>query len=70
LTSLCSVYLRYAPIRSGCGHGSSLRLATKRYEKSGLKIASICIVNDLLLLTRNLSDFRDLSGLQFENWLD
>jgi hypothetical protein len=36
LTSLCSVYLRYAPIRSGCGHGSSLRLATKRYEKSGL----------------------------------
>jgi hypothetical protein len=37
LTSLCSVYLRYAPIRSGCGHGSSLRLATKRYEKSGLR---------------------------------
>jgi hypothetical protein len=36
LTSLCSVYLRYAPIRSGCGHGSALRLATKRYEKSGL----------------------------------
>jgi len=36
LTSLCSVYLRYAPIRSGCGDSSSLRLATKRYEKSGL----------------------------------
>jgi hypothetical protein len=44
LTSLCSVYLRYAPIRSGCGHGSSLRLATKRYEKSGLDAANhLCI---------------------------
>jgi hypothetical protein len=40
LTSLCSVYLRYAPIRAGCGHGSSLRLATKRYEKSRLACLS------------------------------
>jgi hypothetical protein len=36
LTSLCSVYLRYAPIRSGCGGSSSPRLATKQDEKFGL----------------------------------
>lgn len=35
-----------------------------------LKIASICIVNDVLLLTRNLSDFEGLAGLRVENWLD
>jgi hypothetical protein len=35
LTSLCSVYLRYAPIRSGCGDGSSLRLATKGMRNAG-----------------------------------
>jgi tRNA(fMet)-specific endonuclease VapC len=35
-----------------------------------LQIASICIANDILLLTRNSSDFRDLPGLRVENWLD
>jgi hypothetical protein len=38
LTSLCSVYLRYAPIHSGCGDSSSPRLATKQYEKCGLAV--------------------------------
>jgi tRNA(fMet)-specific endonuclease VapC len=47
-----------------------LRSVHRKIGRMDLKIASICIVNDLLLLTRNLSDFRDLSGLQFENWLD
>jgi tRNA(fMet)-specific endonuclease VapC len=47
-----------------------LRSAHRKTGRMDLKIASICIVNDLLLLTRNLSDFQDLAGLRFENWLD
>ena len=35
-----------------------------------LKIASICLVHDGLLLTRNLSDFAKVPGLRVENWLD
>ena len=35
-----------------------------------LKIASICLVRDGLLLTRNLSDFEKVPGLRVENWLD
>ena len=47
-----------------------LRSAHRRIGRMDLKIASICIVNDVLLLTRNLSDFRNLPGLRVENWLD
>jgi tRNA(fMet)-specific endonuclease VapC len=35
-----------------------------------LKIASICLAHDALLLTRNLSDFEKVPGLRVENWLD
>jgi tRNA(fMet)-specific endonuclease VapC len=35
-----------------------------------LKIASICLVHDGLLLTRNLSDFQKVPELRVENWLD
>lgn len=35
-----------------------------------LKIASICLAHDAMLLTRNLSDFRHIPGLRVENWLD
>jgi len=47
-----------------------LRNDHRRVGRMDLKIASICIVNDVLLLTRNLADFHDLPGLQIENWLD
>jgi tRNA(fMet)-specific endonuclease VapC len=47
-----------------------LRGAHRRIGRMDLKIASICIANDILLLTRNLADFRDLPGLRVENWLD
>ena len=33
-----------------------------------LKIASIAIANDALLLTRNLSDFSKIPGLRVEDW--
>ena len=35
-----------------------------------LKIASICIAHDALLLTRNLVDFEKVPRLKVENWLD
>jgi tRNA(fMet)-specific endonuclease VapC len=35
-----------------------------------LKIASICIAHEAMLLTRNLVDFRGLPNLLVENWLD
>jgi tRNA(fMet)-specific endonuclease VapC len=35
-----------------------------------LKIACIVIANDAVLLTRNSTDFSEVSGLRFENWLD
>lgn len=35
-----------------------------------LKIASICLAHDTLLLTRNRVDFDKVPGLRVENWLD
>jgi tRNA(fMet)-specific endonuclease VapC len=35
-----------------------------------LKIAAICIAHEVLLLSRNLVDFRKIPNLSVENWLD
>lgn len=35
-----------------------------------LKIASICLAHDCLLLSRNLVDFAKVPGLRVGNWLD
>ena len=35
-----------------------------------LKIACIVLAHDATLLTRNTSDFAQVPGLRFENWLD
>lgn len=35
-----------------------------------LKIASIAMAHDALLLTRNTVDFAKVPGLRFENWMD
>jgi tRNA(fMet)-specific endonuclease VapC len=35
-----------------------------------LKIASICLAHDALLLSRNRVDFEKVPGLRVENWLD
>jgi len=34
------------------------------------QIAAIAAVSDLVLVTRNLEDFRDFRGLQTENWFE
>ena len=47
-----------------------LKSAHPRTGTMDLKIAAICLAHDAMLLTRNLSDFRHISGLRVENWLD
>ena len=47
----------------------TLRQQNVRIGTMDLKIASIAIVNDSLLLTANLRDFQKVKNLQVENWL-
>lgn len=47
-----------------------LRKPLPRIGTLELKIASICLAHDAVLLTRNLSDFRQVPGLRVENWID
>ncbi len=35
-----------------------------------LKIAAICMTHEATLLTRNVVDFQNITGLRVENWLD
>lgn len=41
-----------------------------RVGSMDLKIASIARVNDALLLSANLRDYRQVPGLKLENWLE
>ena len=50
----------YKSLRPGRGH-----LGTK-----DMKIACVAITQDALLLTANRSDFEQIPGLRFENWMD
>jgi len=47
----------------------SLRRRRIRIGAMDLKIASIALVNDALLVTANLRDFSLVPGLRCENWL-
>jgi len=42
----------------------------KKIGRGDLLIASIALANQALLATRNVKDFRKVSGLQIENWAD
>ena len=46
-----------------------LRKQRVRIGTQDLKIAATAIVNDALLLTANLRDFRQVAGLRAEDWL-
>ncbi len=46
-----------------------LRHMKVRIGNSDLKIASIALVHNVLLLSANLRDFRQVPGLRVENWL-
>jgi tRNA(fMet)-specific endonuclease VapC len=49
-----------------------MRLKNERVRigTQDMKIASIALVNDALLLTANRRDFERVPGLRFENWLE
>jgi len=47
-----------------------LRKAKVRIGSMDLKIACIALVHNALLLSANLRDFRQVSGLQVESWLE
>jgi tRNA(fMet)-specific endonuclease VapC len=47
-----------------------LRNQKIRIGTMDLKIAAIALVNDALLLSGNLRDFRQVPGLRVENWLE
>jgi tRNA(fMet)-specific endonuclease VapC len=46
-----------------------LRAGGVRIGSMDLKIASIALVHDALVLSANLQDFQKVSGLRVENWL-
>jgi tRNA(fMet)-specific endonuclease VapC len=48
----------------------SFRKAKVRIGSQDLKIASIALSRDALLLSANLSDFRQVPGLRVESWLE
>jgi tRNA(fMet)-specific endonuclease VapC len=47
-----------------------LRKERVRIGSQDLKIAAVALVNDALLLSANLADFRKVPRLRVENWLD
>lgn len=49
---------------------ASLRKQRIRVGTQDLKIASIALENDALLLSANLRDFQQVPGLRVENWLE
>ena len=46
----------------------SLRKLKTRIPTLDLRIASVALVTDSLLLSRNLKDFRQVPGLNVEDW--
>jgi tRNA(fMet)-specific endonuclease VapC len=49
---------------------AALRKARVRIGTMDLKIASIAVAQDVLLLTANARDFGMVHGLRFANWMD
>jgi len=47
----------------------TLKQAKTRIGTMDLKIASICLANDAMLLSRNSRDFDNVPGLRLEDWL-
>lgn len=55
---------------AACDAFEDLKQQRIRVSTMDLKIASIAIANDAVLLTRNTRDFERVPDLEFENWLD
>jgi tRNA(fMet)-specific endonuclease VapC len=54
----------YGPLRAG------LEAARKRLDEPYLRIASIALANDLILVTGNVRHFQRVPGLTIEDWLN
>lgn len=54
----------HAQIRADC------RKKGKTLGFADSQIASIALVNDAVLVTRNVDDFKDIDGLMIENWFE
>ena len=48
---------------------AELTKAGKIIEDFDLMIASICLANDLILVTHNLKHFKNIPGLKVEDWV-
>jgi tRNA(fMet)-specific endonuclease VapC len=66
-------FLRQFPLMAFDVHAADefdrLRRLKVRIGSTDLKIASIALVHNLLLLSANLRDFQQVPGLRVENWL-
>ncbi|MEI6728688.1 MAG: type II toxin-antitoxin system VapC family toxin [bacterium] len=48
---------------------AELTITGRIIEDFDLMIASICLANDLILVTHNLKHFKNISGLKVEDWV-
>ncbi len=46
----------------------ALRQQYRRLGANDLRIAAICLIEDALLVSRNLRDFKQIHGLRVEDW--
>lgn len=53
---------------SAAGEYERLRRSRIRIGSMDLKIAAITIANDAILISRNVRDFKQVPGLQVEDW--
>ena len=61
-------------------HGLTIEVLTKLQKKSVLKeliisdldlfIGATAIINDMILVTRNVKEFERMENLKIENWID
>jgi tRNA(fMet)-specific endonuclease VapC len=61
------------PVDAGTGTEFDRLLGVRGLRRIGrgdLLIASICLANKATLVTRNLRHFRQVPGLETENWVD
>ena len=49
-------------------HKDYLEKIGRKIEEFDLMIASICLANDLTLITHNLKHFQNIEGLKVEDW--